>query len=191
MDSKKDKPIAVVRTCVASGNLGPGYDVLGLALDIFNTYSVFYSHDGKYHIKFGGGKELDIPEGEDNLIVKVIKRVFKTFRRKKNITERPLRIMAGLEIPLKRGLSSSSSAIVAGLLIADSVYGLGLEKDEMFTTGMEFEDHPDGIAASLYGGLVATYRENELYKVSRIPVEHDYRIVLLVTESEIDTNRAR
>ena len=197
MSLKREKPIAVVKTFAASGNLGPGYDVLGLALDIFNTHSVFYSNDKRYHIEFRGSQKPDISTGEDNLIIKVIKRVLKksisayTTREKNIKVEKPLKIIADINIPMKKGLSSSSSAIVAGLLIADKVYDLRLGKDELFNTGMEFENHPDGIAASLYGGLVATYKEEEEYKVKKIPLKYDYKLVLFIPESEIETNKAR
>ncbi len=194
---KRNKPIAVVKTCAASGNLGPGYDVLGLALDIFNTYSVFYSNDKKHHIEFRGSQNIGLPDDEDNLIIKVIKKVLKksistsaTKEKNKGI-EKPLRIIADINIPIGKGLSSSSSAIVAGLLIADKVYDLQLGKDELFSIGMEFENHPDGIAASLYGGLVATYKEEEAYKVKKIRLGHNYKIVLFIPEFEIDTNKAR
>jgi homoserine kinase len=99
--------------------------------------------------------------------------------------------MADVKIPLKKGLSSSSSAIVAGLLIVNRVYDLKLGKDKLFNAGMEFESHADGIAASLYGGMVATYKENKVHKVKKISMGQDYRIVLLIPEFEIDTNMAR
>ncbi len=194
---KIEKPVTVVKTFAASGNLGPGYDILGLALDISNTFSVFYSNDKKYHIEFKGGQNPDLSTGEDNLIIKVIKRVFiksnilSTKKGHSQKIEKPLRIIADIGIPLKKGLSSSSSAIVAGLLIADKIYGLRLGKDELFNTGMEFESHPDGIATSLYGGLVATYTEDEEFKVKIISLKHIYKIVLFIPESEIETKRAR
>ena len=196
MSLKREKPTAVVKTFAASGNLGPGYDVLGLTLDIFNTYSVFYSNDKRYHIEFRDGQSLDLSTGEDNLIVEVIERVLEkstsvdTTREKNKRIERPLKIVADINIPLKRGLSSSSSAIVAGLLIADKIYDLKLKKDELFNIGMEFENHPDGIAASLYGGLIATYRENGAYKVKKISLKHDYKIIMFIPEFEIETNMA-
>ena len=56
---------------------------------------------------------------------------------------------------------------------------------------MEFEDHPDGIAASLYGGMTAAYKENKAHKVHKISIGKDYRIILLIPELEIDTSRAR
>ena len=193
----REKPVTAVKTFAASGNLGPGYDVLGLALDIFNVYSVFYSNDGMYSIEFGSGRNPDLPVGEDNLIIKVIKKVLKKSNdisikkgKNKNI-EKPLKIIADINIPLKKGLSSSSSAIVAGLLIADKIYGLQSGKNELFNIGMEFENHPDGIAASLYGGLVASYKEEGEYRVKVIPLKHNYRIVLFIPESEIETRKAR
>ena len=75
MDLKKKEPIAVIKIYAASGNLGPVWDILGLALDMFNTYQVFYSNDKKYNIDFKDEYNPGLVTSEDNLIIKVIKRM--------------------------------------------------------------------------------------------------------------------
>ena len=75
MHYMEKEPFLIVKTCAASGNLGPGYDIIGLALNIFNTYEVFYSDDERYHVIFKDCSNPGLKIGEDNLIIKVLKRV--------------------------------------------------------------------------------------------------------------------
>ena len=65
-----------------------------------------------------------------------------------------LRFEIRSEIPLARGLGSSAAAIVAGLVAADHLFELGLERDAIYRHAVELEGHPDNVAAALYGGFV-------------------------------------
>lgn len=191
-------PIAVVRTCASSGNLGPGFDILGLALDIYDKYHVYESEDRRYHIDYHGDiKDYSLPKDESSLVVKSIKAVLQKYLHRINPLkdlskiEIPLEINTGIRIPIGKGLGSSAAALAAGLLIANKIYNLNLEKEELLNIGVDIEGHPDNLAASLYGGLVVCYISNGRYKVKKINMDKNFKILLIVTENNVDTRKAR
>jgi len=132
-----------VRVPASSGNLGPGYDVLGAALSLFCEVDVSEAEDGEFSIDPGGE---GIPADRSNLIVSSFERLH---------SADGLRFEVRNEIPLARGLGSSAAAILAGLLAADHLFELGNSREEIFSLACEIEGHPDNVAAALYGGICA------------------------------------
>jgi homoserine kinase len=132
----------LVRVPASSGNLGPGYDVLGAALALFLELEVRESPDGEFSIDPGGE---GLPTDRENLIVRSFERLHPADG---------IRFDVRNEIPLMRGLGSSAAAIVAGLLAADHLFELGNSREQIFAHACEIEGHPDNVAAALYGGVV-------------------------------------
>ncbi len=131
----------LVRVPASSGNLGPGYDVLGAALSLFLELEVSESPDGEFSVDPGGE---GIPTDRSNLIVSSFERLHPADG---------LRFEVRSEIPLARGLGSSGAAILAGLLAADHLFELGNSREQLFAIATELEGHPDNVAAALYGGI--------------------------------------
>ena len=129
----------VVRVPASSGNLGPGFDVLGAALGIFLELEV--AETGEFSIDPGGE---GIPADRSNLIVRSFERLH---------SADGISFTVRNEIPLARGLGSSAAAILAGLLAADHLFELALGREEIFALACEIEGHPDNVAAALYGGI--------------------------------------
>ena len=130
----------LVRVPASSANLGPGYDVMAAALDLFLELEV--EEAGEFSFDPAA---LDVPTGRDNLIV----RAFETLHSADGIAFRLKET-----IPLGRGLGSSAAAIVAGLVAADHLYELALSEEEMLARATELEGHPDNVAAAIFGGFV-------------------------------------
>ena len=130
----------LVRVPASSANLGPGYDVLAAALTLNLELEV--EETGAFSVEAEG---LDVPLDRSNLIV----RAFERLHPADGIA---FRIRS--EIPLSAGLGSSAAAIVAGLLAADHLYELALEREEVLAHAAAIEGHPDNVAAALYGGFV-------------------------------------
>lgn len=130
----------LVRVPASSANLGPGYDVMAAALDLFLELEV--EETGEFRVEPG---DLEVPTGRDNLIV----RAFESLHSADGITFRLKEA-----IPLGRGLGSSAAAIVAGLVAADHLYELALSENELLAQATELEGHPDNVAAALFGGFV-------------------------------------
>src|SRR5919198_305480 len=145
-----------VRAPASSGNLGAGFDAISLALDLCNEFSVRPSDELIIETHGEGADRLSC--GRDNL-------VFRAIQRTSFVRERPpppLRLRCESRIPLSRGLGSSSSAIVAGLLLGNRLQDDPLSRDELLVLGTELEGHPDNVVSCLLGGLVANGRRELL-----------------------------
>ena len=197
MNSLKDsKPLFGVRTCATSANLGPGYDIAALALDIYNEYRVHPGSPSGSSIGFAGPYASVLDKGKSGsgrrLLTGAIDRTLEKFSdRIKNIEKIPLDIEVIANIPPGKGLGSSASAAVAGVLIANKAYNLGLNKRELFQTAVELESSPDNAAAALSGGLAIVYRQKEKFLFEKIGLSAGYRILLMIPHIETGTDTAR
>ena len=138
-----------VRVPGTSANIGVGYDCLGVALDYFLELEVEESNKIEF---LENGKPFSIPI-EDNLIFEAIKYTEKHLV--KNIPSYKVNIIRN-DIPISRGLGSSSSAIVAGILIANKFAGDVLDINEVAKLAVEMEGHPDNVVPAIFGGMVLT-----------------------------------
>ena len=93
---------------------------------------------------------------------------------------RPYRLSCRNGIPLQRGLGSSAAAVVAGVLLADRLHGLGLAADELLTLAADLEGHADNVAAGLLGGLTVAYRAADRWRAVRLDPSPDLVPVVLV-----------
>ena len=135
----------VVRTYATSANIGPGFDCLGICFDIYNEYA--FEKSSKYEL-VGFHKNYSKPKY--NLIISAYEKVF-------DIKNKKLEYIKLTEvvknIPNSRGLGSSASCIVAGILIANEILGNILDKDEIFQIASSIEGHPDNVAPLIFGGF--------------------------------------
>lgn len=141
-------PLEVAVSCSTS-NLGPGFDLAGLALGLYLRAAVVRVHDGPHRLEVQGAAASDWPLGEDNLLLRALKRF-------EQHSARPLPgldIAVHSDIPVARGLGSSGAAIVAGLLLARELTQANWTRDALIQIGIELEGHPDNVAAALCGGL--------------------------------------
>ncbi len=139
-----------IRVPATSANLGPGFDCLGLALDIWNEVSFEPAEKITYHVTGEGAEKLN--KGTRNLLTKAFAFVYEVCGREM----RGASIHANNEIPMSGGLGSSAAAIVAGLFGANEMLGNLLSKNELLKLAAEMEGHPDNAAAALFGGLVVS-----------------------------------
>lgn len=168
----------LVRVPASSANLGPGYDVMAAALDLFLELEV--EETSEFSFDPAG---LDVPTGRDNLIV----RAFETLHPADGIAFRLKQT-----IPLGRGLGSSAAAIVAGLVAADHLYELALSEEELLARGTELEGHPDNIAAAIFGGFVICDPGDGPPDASRFPPPDGLEGILVIPrEEDVPTEQAR
>ena len=167
----------LVRVPASSANLGPGYDAMAAAMALHLELEV--EESGEFSFDDGG---LGVSNGRDNLIV----RAFESLRPADGIAFR-LRS----EIPLTRGLGSSSAAIVAGLYAADHLYELALTKEEMLARATEIEGHPDNVAAAIYGGFVVCAMGDEGPTAARFDPPEGLEGIVVIPPDEVSTERAR
>ena len=200
MNKQKDlKPLFSVMTCATSANLGPGYDITALALDIYNEYRVYAGNSSRHSIRFTGpyASILDREKSSGRLIERAIKKTLEKFpgriKKTEKITEdkNHFDIEVIANIPPGKGLGSSASAVVAGILIANKAYGLDLNKRQLFQAAIELESSPDNSAAALSGGLAIVYRSKETLLFEKIGLSKGYRILLMVPPLKTGTDAAR
>ena len=146
--------IKVPATCA---NIGPGFDTMGIALNIYNEFRVEKSKK----LDFGNTpKEF---ANKKNLFYIAYKKTCKVLKKDSNFT---LNIVDN--IPISRGLGSSASLIVAGAMAANKLNGNKLSKDEIFEICAEIEGHPDNVAPALYGGLCVSIIDNKRYHTQKL-----------------------
>ena len=167
----------LVRVPATSANLGPGYDVMAVALDVHLELEV--SETGEFSVECGG---LDVPANRDNLLV----RAFESVHPADGISFR-----IGGDIPLARGMGSSAAAIVAGMVAADHLFELGLEHQDLLERATALEGHPDNVAAALFGGFVVCSGEGPHLIATRIESPEGLEGILVIPDHEVPTENAR
>ncbi|WP_196000273.1 homoserine kinase [Clostridium sp. 1001271B_151109_B4] len=174
-----------VRVPATSANLGPGFDSLGISLSIYNEYEFSLKDENRL---FFEGVEEEF-QNEDNIIYMAIKKVFDKYNFK--FTGLGIKIIRQ-DIPISRGLGSSSSCIVAGLMGAFALMGKEIDKDEVLALAVEIEGHPDNVCPAIFGGLVSTVMSDDkkpLYNC--INVKDGVKFVALVPRFKLSTEKAR
>lgn len=167
----------IVRAPASSANLGPAYDVMAAAVSLWLELEVVRS--GTFCVDAGGS---DLPQDESNLCVTSFAKL---------LAADEYRFTINSDIPVAAGLGSSGAAIVAGLVAANEIGGLGLDRDGLLQHAIELEGHPDNVAASLYGGFVICSNEGERLVADRIGPPPGLEAVALVPHEPLSTAEAR
>ncbi|MGN0819721.1 MAG: homoserine kinase [Christensenellaceae bacterium] len=172
-----------VRVCASSANLGCGFDVLSLALSINNEYAFELSQS--YSLKGFEPKYLNV---ENNLVLTSFKKTFEYADEqppKVEITE------LSCEIPKAGGLGRSAACVVAGVLGANSFLKNKLTESQILAVSAEIEGHPDNVAATLFGGLCATFKTKNGYKTEKYSVSDKLKFMIAYPDYSISTYKAR
>ncbi|MBM4437724.1 MAG: homoserine kinase [Actinobacteria bacterium] len=172
-----------VSSPASSANLGPGFDALGLALELRNTYA--FAPGPRDHIEVTGKFAERIPvDPARNL-------AFRAFRSVAPSDAGAYALHAHRAIPSQGGMGSSASAIVAGLVAANATFGLNLSTEVLLAKSAEIEGHADNVAPALLGGLVVTVADAGRIQSVRVPFPTEVGLVLIVPDYRVPTVRAR
>ena len=156
----------MIQTPATTANLGPGFDCLGLALDLWNKTT--FSLDGNsIRVKVRGEGAGLLPLDDRNLVLRSALRLYQTAGAP---LPEGLSILCENHIPMGSGLGSSAAAIIAGLVGANSLLGNPVSQDEILRLAAAIEGHPDNVAAALYGGLTLVATVGEGVIARRLPV---------------------
>lgn len=180
---------AGVSVPATSANLGPGYDCLGLALDLRDELTAEIGGDGLV-VEVTGEGAAEVPLDPSHLVARAMDAAFGAMGR----TSPALRLTCHNRIPHARGLGSSSAAIVGGIalaraLVADGTERLGLEDCLALATALE--GHPDNVAPALFGGFVVSGQDDEDVWADQAPVDSRIRTVAFVPPTGLVTEVAR
>jgi homoserine kinase len=178
--------VLVARVPATVANLGPGFDALAMALDLHNEVRLDTGAEPAIVVTGEGAGEL--PEDASNLIF----RTMSFLTHETGGTLPPFRLESSNRIPLERGLGSSTAAVVAGLILADSLLGTRLDPDRMLELAADLEGHADNAAACLRGGLAIAYLSAQGWRAEALDPHPTLRLAVLVPRDErLATSDAR
>ena len=172
----------VVRVPATSANLGPGFDVLGIALSLYNTFEFD---------RLPSGLEITgcdaVYANEENLTV----RAWREVERRIGAAPSGIRLRISADVPVARGLGSSAALLAAGVKAANHIYGEPLSDGELLNILTEMEGHPDNVAPALLGGLRASMMTDQGVFCTEYPVHPELRFCALIPNFETMTHEAR
>lgn len=171
----------------STANLGSGFDVLGLALGLYNTIEIEEIARGVELTVEGEGADHLQRNAERSLVVRAARAAFAHL----GVTPPGLRIHLKNEIPLKRGLGSSGTACLGGIVGAAELVGQPLSPADILRLALPLEGHPDNITPSLVGGLTATCVSEGAVRYVKIPIPKAIQIVAVIPDRELSTAEAR
>lgn len=178
-----------IRVPATSANLGPGFDSLGLALDLWNEAIITLAIE--YSVQVNGEGTEKLSAGENNLIIRSAQRLAEHVGKRLP----PFHLDCTNRIPLSSGLGSSAAAKLTGLLGANALLGKPLLKDEILDLATEMEGHPDNVAPALLGGLVVSTVEDGKVLAHKINMdssnESPIHITVALPDLHISTQQAR
>lgn len=173
-----------VKVPATSANMGPGFDCLGIALDIWNIVSV---EIGGHGFEISGHGENELPRDESNLVWSSIARVCHEAGR-----EMPaISLNCHNDIPTTRGLGSSSAALVAGLVAGNRLCDNPFDESDLLQIAADVEGHPDNVAPALFGGMQIAVAHESRVVSAPVPVPENLSAVLYVPDSLMPTEEAR
>ena len=176
-----------VEVPATSANLGPGFDCLGLALDLHDTLTAAIVDDGLMVEVEGEGAD-SLPRDERHLVVRAVRAGFDAL----GVAPPGLVLRATNRIPQSRGLGSSSAAIVGGLALArELVEGATLDDHALLRLATGIEGHPDNVAPALLGGFVVSGHDDDETWGVRAPVAPEVSAVVFVPPEGLSTEVAR
>ena len=183
-----------VKVPATSANLGPGFDCLGIALPLYNEITV------EETVMPGSGIEinvidesntydiLSVPKDENNLAYKAIELLYNFIGQ----TVSDIKITIKTNIPVARGLGSSASVIVGGLVAANELLGKPADKAVLLSIAAEVEGHPDNVTPALFGGFcLSSFEDDGSVAYSKIEWPKNWKLNILIPDYELDTKIAR
>lgn len=179
----------VFEVCVpaTTANLGCGFDVLGMALNLFYHTKVVVEQKQSFSILHRGEGEGMVPVSKDNLFFQAVLKTWEHI----GFSPVGLRVEAYNQIPIARGLGSSAACIVAGVLTASHVAGSVLSCEEMMQVALEMEGHPDNLLPAFLGGFTIALAGGGKVYYRKLSFFQDVEMVLCIPQYELSTEKMR
>ncbi len=174
-----------VRVPATTANLGCGFDILGLALQLYNTFTLSVTSDPGWRVTLPPG--VSMPTNEDNLFYQAAGRLFERV----GYTPTALHLSLDIDIPLARGLGSSATAVIGGLVAANHLTGDRVDRDSLLDMAVDIEGHPDNVTPAFVGGLTLSYSKEGLQAYLPLPCAKELRFVVAIPNFALSTTQAR
>ncbi|BAZ46467.1 homoserine kinase [Chondrocystis sp. NIES-4102] len=171
-----------------TANIGVGFDCLGAALTMSNEFQfTVVDADTKLNITVEGEEADRVDRNADNLIYEAFTKLYQQIER----TPPKIKIEIKLGVPLSRGLGSSATAIVGGLLGANYLAGEPLSQKEIVEMAIAIEGHPDNVVPAILGNCQLSVKDGDSWQISPIPWHQDIIPVVAIPDFELSTATAR
>ena len=180
----------IVEVPSTTANIGPGFDCLGAALELTNKFTIsrIEGNGERFELIMEGPEGSHLRGGPENLFYRAAQRVW----RAAEIEPVGLEARVRLAVPPARGLGSSATAIVAGLVGANALMGSPLSKEKLLELAIDIEGHPDNVVPSLLGGLCMTAKAaSARWRVVRCEWNDDVKAVVAIPSIRLSTSEAR
>lgn len=176
-----------VRVPASSANIGPGFDCMGVALDLYSEVCIEKIDSDKVELEVLDDSKEFLPTDERNYVYAAMEKVFAEAGKQFS----GYRITIDNAIPITRGLGSSSSGIVAGLAGANYILGNPLTDDRLLKIASDIEGHPDNVAPALFGGFVVSFADGDDIFYIKTDVSADLKFAALVPNFYFRTKKSR
>lgn len=174
-----------VKVPASSANMGAGFDTLGVALSLYSRIEAEETEGGlTIETKNTGGY---VPTDKNNLVYRAMQRVFE----KAEYKPKGLFIRQNSDIPMTRGLGSSSGCIIGGMLAANVISGRRLSYGDILNLASEMEGHPDNAAPALYGGMCISLQSNDGIFTRSIKLDPKIKFAVMVPDFFVATKKSR
>ncbi|MGB7087855.1 MAG: homoserine kinase [Phormidesmis sp.] len=185
-------PSSVTVTVPATtANIGPGFDCLGAALSLYNRFHFIpftpLSDSAPFQITVEGAEAARVNTGPTNLVYRAYLKCFERIGQ----SAPPVHIKISLGVPLSRGLGSSSTAIVGGIMGANMLAGSPLGETALAAIANELEGHPDNVVPALFGGARLAVITHGRLQICDLPWHESVVPVVIIPEFELSTADAR
>ena len=173
-----------IKVPASSANIGPGFDCLALALDIWNTLTV---SSGENTVSINGYGEDSLPQNQSNLVFKSFHRIFQ------EIGEPPPTVHFDCEnnIPIGKGLGSSAAAVIGGLIAGNQLLNNPFTNNQILSFAADIEGHPENAAAALLGGFQIVIKSPNTLLTSEVHLKESMKAILFIPEIEMPTAESR
>lgn len=177
---------ATVHVPATTANIGPGFDCLGAALTLYNRFQ-FTAAESGVTIQVTGSEAARVNTDETNLAYRAFQQVYQ------HLGQAPIGVAIQIElgVPLARGLGSSSTAIVGGLLGANALAGSPLSPQALMDLAVEIEGHPDNVVPALQGGCQLAVANAGQWTICPVPWDAQIVPIVAIPNFELSTAEAR
>ncbi|MDP9806742.1 homoserine kinase [Trueperella bonasi] len=182
------KDTAKVKVPASSGNLGPGFDSMGMAHDVWDEVSATLITGPSRVVILGEGNST-LPKDDSHLIVKTMSETFERL----GAPTPGIDLVCRNNIPHGKGMGSSAAALTAAVMLVRELLGTPDEftREEVLNIVAGYEGHPDNAAPAIYGGATLSWREGEGFKTAQLPVSDRVKTTLLIPDEVLLTTTAR
>jgi len=174
-----------IKVPATTANLGPGFDTLGLALNLYQEILIEKADLGLKHVVWQGEVEI---ENSENFVLQALEYTLASHDLQ---TLGYTVTMLSSQIPVSRGLGSSAAAIVAGIYAANYLMDYALSQQQMLDIATELEGHPDNVAPAILGNLVIALTESHKTHFAQIDFPDDLVLKVMIPNFKLSTTKAR